>query len=34
MPERLAGILDRQKQSITFANRFSDLQEFLLTANS
>jgi threonine synthase len=34
MPERLAAYLDRTKKSIPFPNRFSDLQEFLLTANS
>jgi threonine synthase len=34
MPERLAAYLDRPKRSIPFPNRFSDLQEFLLTANS
>ncbi len=31
MPERLAAFLDRPKQSIPFPNRFSELQEFLLT---
>jgi len=34
MPERLAACLDRPKKSIPFANRFSDLQEFLLSANT
>jgi threonine synthase len=34
MPERLAAYLDRPKKSIPFPNRFSDLQEFLLAANS
>jgi len=34
MPERLTAYLDRTKKSIPFPNRFSDLQEFLLTANS
>jgi threonine synthase len=31
MPERLASFLDRTKQSIPFPNRFSALQEFLLS---
>jgi len=31
MPERLATILQRPKQSIRFANRFTALQEFLLS---
>jgi threonine synthase len=31
MPERLASFLDRPKQSIPFPNRFSALQEFLLS---
>jgi threonine synthase len=34
MPEQLAAILDRQKKSIPFPNRFADLQEFLLAAIS
>jgi threonine synthase len=34
MPERLAAFLDRPKKSIPFSNRFADLQEFLLAANS
>jgi threonine synthase len=34
MPERLAAFLDRPKKSIPFPNRFSDLQEFLLSGNS
>ena len=34
MPERLAAFLDRPKKSIPFANRFSELQEFLLSANT
>jgi threonine synthase len=34
MPERLAAFLDRPKKSIPFPNRFADLQEFLLAANS
>jgi threonine synthase len=34
MPERLAAFLNRPKKSIPFPNRFSELQEFLLTANS
>ena len=34
MPERLAASLDRPKKSIPFPNRFSDLQEFLLSTNS
>ena len=34
MPERLAVSLDRPKRSIPFPNRFSELQEFLLSANS
>jgi threonine synthase len=34
MPERLAAFLNRTKKSIPFPNRFSELQEFLLTTNS
>jgi threonine synthase len=34
MPERLAAFLDRPKKSIAMPNRFSQLQEFLLSANS
>ena len=34
MPECLASLLDRPKQSIPFPNRFSALQEFLLSAKS
>ena len=34
MPERLAAYLDRPKKSIPFPNRFSELQEFLLSSNS
>ena len=34
MPERLAAFLDRPKKSVPFSNRFADLQEFLLSANS
>jgi len=34
MPERLAAILNRQKKSIPFPNRFAELQQFLLTTNS
>jgi threonine synthase len=34
MPERLAAFLDRPKKSIAFPNRFAELQEFLLSANS
>src|SRR3984957_17296533 len=34
MPERLASFLERPKKSIPFANRFSELQEFLLSSNS
>ena len=34
MPERLAAFLDRTKKSIPFPNRFSELQEFLLSANT
>src|SRR5579864_7942056 len=34
MPARLAAFLDRPKKSISFPNRFSELQEFLLSANS
>jgi threonine synthase len=34
MPERLAAFLDRPKKSIPFPNRFSELQEFLLSANT
>ena len=34
MPERLAAFLDRPKKSIPFPNRFTELQEFLLSANS
>jgi len=33
-PERLLAFLDRPKKSIPFPNRFSELQEFLLTANT
>ncbi len=32
MPERLAAFLDRPKKSIPFPNRFSELQEFLLSS--
>ena len=34
MPERLAAFLDRPKKSIPFPNRFSELQEFLLSADN
>jgi len=34
MPERLAAFLDRPKKSIPFPNRFSELQEFLLSTNT
>jgi threonine synthase len=34
MPERLAAFLDRPKKSIPFPNRFSELQEFLLSSNT
>jgi threonine synthase len=34
MPERLALFLNRPKKSVPFPNRFSELQEFLLSANS
>jgi threonine synthase len=34
MPERLSAFLDRPKKSIPFPNRFSELQEFLLAANT
>lgn len=34
MPERLAAFMDRPKKSIPFPNRFSELQEFLLSANT
>jgi len=34
MPERLAAFLDRAKKSIPFPNRFSELQDFLLSTNS
>jgi len=34
MPERLAAFLDRPKKSVPFSNRFADLQEFLLSANT
>ena len=34
MPERLASLLKRPKQSIPFPNRFSALQEFLLSSNT
>ncbi|HVA95859.1 MAG TPA: threonine synthase [Candidatus Dormibacteraeota bacterium] len=34
MPERLAAFLNRPKKSIPFPNRFSELQEFLLSTNS
>jgi len=34
MPERLAAFLDRPKKSIRFPNRFPELQEFLLAANT
>jgi len=34
MPERLAAFLERQKKSIPFPNRFSELQEFLLSLNT
>ncbi len=34
MPARLAAFLDRPKKSISFPNRFPELQEFLLSSNS
>jgi threonine synthase len=34
MPERLAAFLNRPKNSIPFPNRFSELQEFLLSPNT
>ena len=34
MPERLASLLDRPKQSIPLPNRFSALQEFLLSSKT
>jgi threonine synthase len=34
MPERLLAFMDRPKKSIPFPNRFPELQEFLLAANS
>jgi threonine synthase len=34
MPERLASLLDRAKQSIPLPNRFSALQEFLLSSKT
>ena len=34
MPERLTSLLDRAKQSIPFPNRFSALQEFLLSSKT
>ncbi len=34
MPERLAAFLDRSKQSVPIANRFPELQEFLLSTNT
>jgi len=34
MPDRLAAFLERPKKSIPFPNRFSELQEFLLTTNT
>ena len=34
MPERLAAFLDRPQKSVPFPNRFSELQEFLLTTNT
>jgi len=34
MPERLAAFLERPNKSIPFPNRFSELQEFLLSGNS
>jgi len=34
MPERLASLLGRAKQSIPFPNRFSALQEFLLSSKT
>jgi threonine synthase len=34
MPERLAGFLKRPKQSIPLPDRFSALQEFLLSSNT
>ena len=34
MPERLSMFLDRPKKSILFPNRFSELREFLVSANT
>ena len=34
MPDRLAAFLDRPKKSIPFPNRFSELQEFLVSTGS
>jgi threonine synthase len=34
MPERLASLLDREKQSVPLPNRFSALQEFLLSSKT
>jgi threonine synthase len=34
MPERLACLLNRVKRSVPLANRFSELQNFLLSANA
>jgi len=34
MPERLAAFLGRPKKSILFPNRFSELREFLVSANT
>jgi threonine synthase len=34
MPERLASLLVRTKQSIPFPNRYSALQEFLLSSKT
>jgi threonine synthase len=34
MPERLASLLDRPKQSIPFPNRFAAIQEFLLSSKT
>lgn len=34
MPERLAAFLNRPKKSISFPNRFPELQEFLLSTNT
>jgi threonine synthase len=33
-PERLAAFLERPKKSISFPNRFTELQEFLLSSKS